>query len=224
LKDYKYILFDLDGTLTDSKVGIAKSIKYALAKYNIEVENLESLESFVGPPLMESFKEHYSFNDEKSREALEYYREYFSKKGIFENEVYPEIQSLLEKLKMKGKILIVATSKPTIYAEKILKYFNLEGYFDFIVGSNLDGTRSSKSEVISYIISELNIKDLGKVVMIGDRKHDVIGGTKNHIHTIAVTYGYGSYEELKEAKPTYFANTPKEILDIIRNPQKPFSY
>ena len=215
MKKYKFILFDLDGTLTDSKVGITKSIQYALSKYDIKVDRLEDLEVFIGPPLEESFKEYYSFTDEKARQAIKYCREYFAEKGIFENEVYPNVPMLLEELKKKGKILIVATSKPTVFARRILEYFNLENYFDFVVGSNLDGTRTSKFEVIQYIVSEFGIEDLNKVVMIGDRKHDVIGGNKNSIDTIAVTYGYGTYEELKEANPTYFADSINDILDII---------
>lgn len=215
MKKYKYILFDLDGTLTDPKVGITKSVQYALAKYDIKVDKLEALEPFIGPPLQESFKEFYSFNDEKAHEAINYYREYFSEKGIFENEVYEKIPMLLEALKKNGKILIVATSKPTVFAKRILEYFSLERYFDLIAGSNLDGTRTSKSEVIQYIFSELGIDDLNKAVMIGDRKHDVIGGSKNGIDTIAVTYGYGTYEELKGANPTYIADNIKDILGII---------
>lgn len=214
-KIYEFILFDLDGTLTDPKVGITKSVQYALAKYDIKVDDLEELESFIGPPLGESFKEFYSFTDEEARQAIEYYREYFSEQGIFENEVYPQIPRLLEELKKKDKVLIVATSKPTVFAKKILEYFNLENYFDLVMGSNLDGTRTYKAEVIQYAFSELGIEDLNKAVMIGDRKHDVIGGNKNGIDTIAVTYGYGSYEELKDVNPTYFADSIKDILDII---------
>jgi phosphoglycolate phosphatase len=212
---YKYILFDLDGTLTDPKVGITKSIQYALSKYDIKVDNLETLERFIGPPLKETFKEHYSFNDDKVVQAIEYYREYFSQRGMFENEVYSDIPRVLEELKKRDKILVVATSKPTVFAEKILEHFNLEQYLDLVVGSNFDGTRTAKAEIIQYIFSKLKIKDLKEVVMIGDRKHDVIGGKQSGIDTIAVTYGYGSYEELKEVKPTYFIDNVREILNII---------
>jgi phosphoglycolate phosphatase len=215
MERYKYILFDLDGTLTDPKVGITKSVQYALSKYDIKVERLEDLETFIGPPLKESFKEYYSFTEDKARQAIEYYREYFSERGIYENEVYTDIPLLLDELKKQSKILVVATSKPTIFAEKILKHFNLAHYFDLIVGSNLDGTRTAKAEVIQYILSELGIKDLNKVVMIGDRKHDVIGGKECNIDTIAVAYGYGSKEELREAEPTYIIDSEKDILDII---------
>lgn len=215
MKEYKFILFDLDGTLTDPGVGITKSVQYALAKYGIEETDLESLNKFVGPPLKESFKEYYSFTDEKAKQAIEYYREYFAEKGIYENEVYPKIPMLLEELKKKEKILIVATTKTTIFAKRILEYFKLEHYFDMIVGSNFDGTRTAKAEIIQYIFSELKIKDLNNIVMIGDRKYDVIGGKENGIDTIAVTYGYGTNEELKQVNPTYFADSVEDILGIV---------
>jgi phosphoglycolate phosphatase len=154
MKEYKFILFDLDGTLTDPKVGITKSVQYALSKYDIKVEKLENLEVFIGPPLGESFKEFYSFTDDEARQAIEYYREYFGEKGIFENEVYPQIPILLKELKKKDKVLIVATSKPTVFAKRILEHFNLGNYFDLVAGSNLDGTRTSKAEVIQYILFE----------------------------------------------------------------------
>lgn len=217
LEKYEIILFDLDGTLTDPKVGITKAVKYALSKYDIKVEGLEELEKFIGPPLSESFKEFYSFPDEKINEVIDYYREYYADKGIFENEVYSDIPMLLKELKKKEKILVVATSKPTIFAKKILEYFNLDGYFDLVVGSDLDGTRSIKAEVIQYIFLELGIKDSKKVVMVGDRKYDVIGAKKNNIDSIAVAYGYGTHEELEEARPTYYVNTIKEIMRIIEN-------
>lgn len=215
MKKYEYILFDLDGTLTDPKVGITKSLQYALAKYDIKVDDLDSLNIFIGPPLKDTFKEYYSFNEEKVEQAVKYFREYFSEKGMYENEVYSDIPMLLETLKKNGKILIVATSKVTIFAEKILEHFNLAKYFDSVVGSNLDGTRSAKSEIIKYIISEYGIKDLRKVVMIGDRKYDVAGGKQNDIDTIAVTYGYGSYDELREAGPTNIIDSINDILNII---------
>lgn len=217
MKKYEYILFDLDGTLTDPKVGITKSIQYALAKYDIKVDDLDSLNIFIGPPLRDTFKEYYSFNEEKVEQAIKYFREYFSEKGMYENEVYSDIPMLLEDLKKKGKILIVATSKVTIFAEKILEHFNLDKYFDSVVGSNLDGTRSAKSEIIKYIISEHEIKDLSKVVMIGDRKYDIAGGKQNNIDTIGVTYGYGSCDKLRQADPTYVADSINDILYIITN-------
>jgi phosphoglycolate phosphatase len=215
MSKYKYILFDLDGTLTDPKVGITKSIQYALAKFDIRVENLEELEKFIGPPLSNTFNEAYSFTDEKTKDAIKYYREYFSDKGIFENEVYEDIPKLLGELKNRGYVLALATSKPIGFAERIVEHFKLDNYFSLIGGSEFDGTRSAKAEVIQYVFEKLRITDLTKVLMIGDRKHDIIGGKENSIDTLGVAYGYGSLEELQEAAPTYISRDVMGILDIV---------
>jgi len=214
---YKYILFDLDGTLTDPKEGITKAVQYALKKYDIFVEDLDLLEKFIGPPLKNSFMEFYNFDEEKAVQAVSFYREYFKEKGMFENEVYENIENVLNKLQALGLNLIVATSKPTVFSKEILKYFNLEQYFIEVAGSNLDGTRSEKGEIIKFILEKYKITRLHEVVMIGDRKYDIIGATDNHIDSIGVTYGYGSEEELKNAKATYIANAVQDLLQCIIN-------
>jgi phosphoglycolate phosphatase len=208
-------LFDLDGTLTNSKEGITKSVQYALEKYDILIKDLDLLEKFVGPPLKDSFIEYYKFEEEQALQAIEYYREYFKKKGMFENSVYEHIELLLSKLKTKGFKLIVATSKPTEFAVQILRHFNLDIYFDCIIGSNLDGTRSKKGEIINFIINKFNINDFQEVLMVGDRKHDIIGAKENNIDSMGVTYGYGSLEELKDAKATYIVDSVLNILKKI---------
>jgi phosphoglycolate phosphatase len=214
---YKYILFDLDGTLTDPKEGITKAVQYALKKYDIFVEDLDLLEKFIGPPLKNSFMEFYNFDEEKAVQAVSFYREYFKEKGMFENKVYENIENVLNKLQALGLNLIVATSKPTVFSKEIIKYFNLEQYFIEVVGSNLDGTRSEKGEIIKFILEKYKITRLHEVVMIGDRKYDIIGATDNHIDSIGVTYGYGSEEELKNAKATYIANAVQDLLQCIIN-------
>lgn len=214
---YKYILFDLDGTLTDPKIGITKSVKYALNKYNIEVESLDDLIKFIGPPLKDSFMEYYCFDEERANKAIEYYREYFKDKGIFENGVYEGIPELLKKLKDNGFIIAIATSKPTVFAETIVEHFGLKEYFHMVEGSNLDGTRTSKGEVISYVLEQLNINNLEEVVMIGDRKHDIIGAQENNIDSIAVLYGYGDLEEFQEASPTYIVDSVSDLHKLIIN-------
>ncbi|KPJ72348.1 5'-nucleotidase [candidate division TA06 bacterium DG_78] len=211
MKTYDIILFDLDGTLTDPKAGITKSIQYALAKLGIIEENQNKLEPFIGPPLLESFKKFYSFGDSKARQAVDYYREYFSNKGIFENNVYRGIPELLKQLYDKKKRLILATSKPTIYSERILKYFDLYKYFYFIFGSNLDLTLTSKTEIIKNVLLKLMDYQKNQVIMIGDRKEDVIGAQQNGLDSIAVTYGYGSNEELKKVNPTYIIHSVEEL-------------
>lgn len=212
---YNYILFDLDGTLTDPKVGITKSVQYSLEKNGIIVESLSDLEKFIGPPLKESFMEFYSFNEVKSIQAIEYYREYFKDKGIFENEVYEGILILLKELKKRGLIIGVATSKPTVFAERIIEYFGLTEYFDLIIGSNLDGTRTNKAEIIRYAIEKLAVENLNEIIMIGDRKHDVIGAQKNNIDSIGVLYGYGSLEEMEAINPTYIVNSISNLHQLL---------
>lgn len=215
MKNYDVILFDLDGTLTDSSPGIINSIIYALNKYGISVENTAKLRKFLGPPLHESFKEFYGFDDKKAMEAVKYYREYFSTKGLFENRVYNGIPELLQNLVDNGKRLILATSKPQNFTDRIMEHFNLTRYFEFVAGSNMDGTRSKKAEVIEYALNKCQITDKTGIVMVGDRKHDIIGAKAAGIDSISVEYGYGDYNELKTADATYIAKTVDELKNII---------
>lgn len=211
---YKNILFDLDGTLTDPKVGITKSVQYALSKFGIFVEDLNALDPFIGPPLEASFMEYYQLNETQAKQAIAYYREYFSVTGIYENAIYPGIKELLQTLKKKERRLIVATSKPTIFAEEVLKYFKIDGYFDGVYGSNLDGSMVEKTEIIHDIVENVLPKD-ESIVMIGDRKYDIIGAHNNGIDTIAAGYGYGSEDELKICEPTYFVHSVEELLIFL---------
>lgn len=215
LKEYKIILFDLDGTLSDPKIGITKSVQFALEKMGILEPDLNKLDCFIGPPLQESFAMYYGFNTEEVQQAIDFYRERFKKEGMFENELYADILSLLDALKKQGYILVVATSKPTVFSEKILEYFNIDCYFDLVVGSNLDGTRSSKTEIIQYIFDKYNEYKQSDFVMIGDRKHDIIGANNIGIDSIAVTYGYGSLEELNQSNPTCIVDSVKDIENIL---------
>ena len=171
---WKYILFDLDGTLTDPKIGITKSVQYALAHYGIKVENIDDLCCFIGPPLKDSFCEFYGFDENKAEKAVAKYRERFATEGIYENEIFPGVKEMLEALKNSEKTVILATSKPAVYANKILEHFGIDKYFDFVSGSELDGTRSEKSEVINYALRECGIKNLSEAVMIGDRNRDIL--------------------------------------------------
>ena len=170
----QYLLFDLDGTLTDPMVGITSSVQYALEKFGIHVKYLKDLIPFIGPPLDDSFQEFYGLSKEDAGKAVVYYREYFAPKGIFENEVYPGIPEMLSRLVEAGFTLIVATSKPAVFAKQILEHFGLSDYFSFVGGSELDGTRKRKAEVIGYILETCEIKPQD-AIMIGDRKHDIEG-------------------------------------------------
>lgn len=212
---YKYILFDLDGTLTDPGIGITNSVMYALEKFGIEVKERASLYKFIGPPLLDSFQNFYGFTKEESELALKYYREYFRPKGIYENHVYDGVEDLLRELKASGKKMIVATSKPEEFAVEILKHFNLYQYFDFVGGASMDEKRVKKSDVIAYALEKGDVTDLDAVVMIGDREHDVYGAKQIGVDSIGVLYGYGDYEELKQAGADYIVERPSEILKIV---------
>ncbi|MFC4322904.1 HAD family hydrolase [Litchfieldia salsa] len=215
MKKYKIVLFDLDGTLTDPKEGITKSIQYALEKMGIEELDLEKLTRYIGPPLQETFSRGYKMDDDEVKKAIDFYRERFKEIGMFENKLYHNIPQLLNSL-AKDYTLVVATSKPTVFSETILNHFNLDHYFDLIVGSNLDGTRSSKTEIIQYILDKYDKHPLGDFIMIGDRKHDLIGAKNTGIDSIGVTYGYGSVEELKSSNPNYLVNEVIDIETVIR--------
>ena len=213
MKTYTHILFDLDGTLTDPKEGIINSIQYALKRMDVKMEYHELLH-FIGPPLHKSFQTIFE-TEEKAFEAVAIYREYFSKKGIFENFVYNGIPELLQSLNDKNKIVILATSKPTVYAKQILHHFNLAHYFKEIIGSNLDGTQTEKKDVITEVLNHIADVDVKKIVMIGDRKHDIIGAKHHHIDSIAVSYGYGKLEELKKEEPTTIVNSVEELRLLL---------
>ncbi len=214
---FKYILFDLDGTLTDSAPGIINSVKYALSKFGMHETDDNKLRKFLGPPLILSFAELYGFSKEKSQKAVEYYREYFVPNGMFENKIYSGIPELLQKLKADGKTLIVATSKPEPFAEQIVRRFGLYDYFDMVAGSNTDNTRCKKAQVIEYALKTLGINDREHAVMIGDREHDIIGAKETGLKSIGVLYGYSAPGELETAGADFTAGTPREILDIINS-------
>lgn len=199
MKQYKYLLLDLDGTITDSETGITRCVEYALNHFGIQVDDLRELSPFIGPPLLDSFKDFYNFTDEQAAIAVEKYRERYEKKGILENKLYPGIGEFLTEARLKDKIVILATSKPEIFAKRILDYFELSNYFSFVAGSGLDGSLHTKTDVIDYILQSNKIIDLSSVVMIGDRKHDIIGAKNVGIDSIGVLYGFGDYKELSEA-------------------------
>ena len=212
---YTTILFDLDGTLTDPQVGITKSVQYALRCMGIEEPDLAKLIHFIGPPLAESFRECYGMSNDQARQAVQYYREYFSITGIYENGVYAGIPELLSQLVTSRKVLAVATSKPQIFANQILQHFSLAEYFSVVAGSNLDGTRVEKAEVIAYALQQLPPIGDKHVLMVGDRKHDIVGAQVNAIDSLAVGYGYGSLSELQAANPTYFVRTVAELIACL---------
>lgn len=209
------MLFDLDGTITDSAEGIINSVIYALEKINQPIPERKDLYSFIGPPLKESFEKICHLSEIDADLAVTYYREYYQKKGLYQNQVYQGIPELLSRLNELGCQVYIATSKPEIFAKKIVTHFDLIGYFNGIYGASLDGIRSKKTDVIAYALKEAQIETKNDVVMIGDRKHDILGGKENKLATIGVLYGFGNKEELEKAQATYLAATPEEIINFI---------
>ena len=212
---YEYILFDLDGTLTDPKLGITKSVAYALKSYGIQVDDLDSLLKFIGPPLKDSFVKYYGFSEEQGAEAVEKYREYFKPYGIYENKVYDGVENMLAELVKCGKKVILATSKPTVFANVILEYFHLDKYFTCAVGSELDGSRVKKGEVITEALRQAGVTDKSQAVMIGDREHDILGAKENGIDSIGVLYGYGDRDEHEAAGAGMIVESVEELLRYL---------
>lgn len=215
VKNYSHILFDLDGTITDSEEGILNSIRYCLSHYRIAHPEPAFMKKFIGPPLIQSLVEHYKFNPEQAEKAVKVYRTYFRKKGIYENKLYPGIADLLNTLRHKGKILILATAKPTYYAKKIARHFGINEYLYEIVGSHMDGSRMEKKEIIQYILDRLPEVPREKFVMIGDRKHDIQGARYFGLDSIWVEYGYGDEDEIRPLTPTHIARNVDELYPLL---------
>ena len=214
MKTKKNLLFDLDGTLTDPKEGITKSIQYALSFFDVHVEDLDSLCRFIGPPLAPAFREVYGFSEETAEAALAKYRERFGTVGLFENELYSGIPEVLSALQKAGYRLFLATSKPTVYATQILDHFGLSSYFEFVGGAEIGGPRIHKPDVIEYVLAENHLKR-EETVMIGDRKYDMEGGKGANLATVGVLYGYGDREELTEYGADVICETVEDLGTIF---------
>lgn len=214
---YQVVLFDLDGTVTDSGPGIMNSVQYALSKFGIMNPDRAVLRRFVGPPLDYSFEHFYGLSPEEAKKGVEYYREYYTAGGIFENSVYDGMKETLEQLKAAGYRIYLATSKPQVFSEQVLEHFGLAALFDGIVGSFLDGTRVNKDEVVEEALRQAGITPENRecAVMAGDREYDIRGAHKHGIAAIGVLYGYGSREELENAGADRIADTPEELLKLL---------
>lgn len=215
MKKFSYILFDLDGTLSDPKEGITKSFQYALKHFGIKLDNLDELEPVIGPPLKSSFMNFYHLNEKDAVVAIEKYRERFGKIGLYENEIYPGIKELLQDLVKRGYQIAIASSKPTEYVEQICEYFQIKEYFHHIIGSFMDGRRVEKEEVVEEAIAQFGTISKDEIVMVGDRKFDVIGAHDRGLKAIGVTYGYGGREELTEAGADYLVDNVEELRKIL---------
>ncbi len=212
---YQLLIFDLDGTLTESKPGIVNSVRYALRRFGLEEPDERRIESFIGPPLAESFSRNYGFSAEQAREAIEVYREYFAERGLFENSLYPGIAELLAALRQRDVRLAVGTAKPQIYAEQILDHFGVLGHFDIVVGSRFDGSHSDKAELVAAVLRGLSTGGDRRVAMIGDRYYDVEGARACGVDSIAVGYGYGPIEELEASHPTHRVDSVAALSSLL---------
>lgn len=211
----RYVLFDLDGTLTDPAPGITNSVTYALEKFDIHPTCREELYSYIGPPLTVAFQEYHGLSEEQSQQALLYYRERFAVKGLYENDVFPGTEEMLKQLQAAGYTLLVATSKPEVFTHKILEHFGLASYFSFVAGNTLDEQRPTKGSVIAYIKEHYPAISRGNAVMVGDRKYDVQGATEHDIPCIGVLYGYGGQDELQSAGAVALAESPEALTQRL---------
>ena len=215
---YDVILFDLDGTLTDPREGISRSVQYALRHMGIEETDLTKLEPFIGPPLLESFTEYYDFSMEQAREAVEYYREYFSVTGVYQNRLFDGVPELLADLKSHGKVIATASSKPEPFVRLILEHFHVDAYFDHICGGSMDESRLSKEDVIEELLCSrmrLPKEEWKHVLMIGDRRHDVEGAAKFGIPCLGLSLGFAAEGELEQAGAVLVVDSMEEIRTFI---------
>ena len=209
------VLFDLDGTITDSAPGIINSIRYSLEKHGIAIPEEQELRKFVGPPLKEQFQKVFGLTDAEAGQMMNSYREYYGTKGIFENRVYKGVPEMLSRLQSAGMRIMMATSKAEKYARIIAEHFSFAKYFEFIGGACMDGTRIDKHEVIENVLKTCKVTDRGRVIMVGDRSHDMIGAKRAGIHSLGVLYGYGTREELEQNGAEVFAATPGEAVELL---------
>ena len=215
MKTYDYILFDLDGTLTDSAEGIVNSVIYALKKFGIEENDREKLVPFVGPPLRDSFVEYYGMNEEQIAVLTDYFHEYFNERGWSENRVYDGVPQMLQALKAAGKHLMVATSKPEVFAVRIMEHFGLAQYFDIIGGSTLDEKISRKDQVIDLVLERAGRDHMKDMIMVGDRKYDVQGAKQHGLPCVGVLYGYGDRGELEAAGADLLCERVEDLPGLI---------
>ena len=215
---YRYLFFDLDGTLWDSREGITKAVRYALEQMGYESPDLQDFNKFIGPPLTESFPEYYVMTMEKVRKSVGYFREYFTKTGIYQNRLFDGVPEMLKTLKDAGRILCTASSKPEAHVKITLDYFHITDYFDHICGATLDESRSGKKEVLEELIRRIGLteEELHKeVLMIGDRKHDVQGAAAFGIPCLGTSMGFAPEGELESAGALAIVNSLQEMTDYI---------
>ncbi len=211
----KTVLFDLDGTLINSALGITTSTRYALRAFGIEEPDLDNLRCFIGPPLADSFQRYYDFSPEKARQAVEKYRERYNVKGIFECELYQDVETVLKRLRESGYRIAMASSKPEVSCKRILEHFEIADYFDEITGATLDGSRDSKLEVLQEVVRRLSISCMEDALLVGDTCFDVQGAKEAGMKCLGVSYGFGTREDLLENGAIAVCGSMKEVGDYI---------
>lgn len=214
LKNKKYILLDLDGTLTDTEEGVVNSFLHGLAKIGVTVEDRSSMKWIIGPPIQDSYKRFLSCTDDEAKELLAGYREYYNDRGILENKLYDGVREMLYRLYECGKVLYTATSKPEVFAKRILDSHGVSKYFKYIYGSTLDGSISTKEEVLLHIIDSERL-DISECVLIGDTKYDIIGAREIGMDVICIKYGFGTDEEFNEYPPDLLLEMPSDVADVL---------
>lgn len=214
MKKYKFIAFDLDGTLTDPEAGLTSGFAYALTKMGLPYEDKKSLCRFIGPPLKRELCSVYNLSDSDGEECVRLFREYFSVYGWWDNRLYDGIPEMLEKLKADGKVLVLATSKPEVFAKKILRLFDIEKYFDFVGAATLDHSRVEKTEILEYALAAVGAEKKSSI-LIGDRIYDAIGAKSAGIDSIGVLWGHGAKAEIESADFTYMASRVSDIIKIL---------
>lgn len=212
INDFQAVLFDLDGTITDPKEGIINSILYAVKEFGKEEKHPHTLDSFIGPPLQHSFKNRYNLLDDEAAEMVRLYRVYYAEHGIFQCHLYEGIEQLIKGLSERGVFMALATSKPIKYADQLMRHFNLESYFDFTAGANLDGSRTEKIEVIQYGLDQIPPFETEKILMLGDREFDIEGGNFHGLNTAYARWGYGDDKVVLKCNPDYVLDKPLDLL------------
>ena len=215
MSKFSHIIFDLDGTLTDNTQGIGNSIQYALKKMQIDGYSEDILNQFIGPPLQWGFKNVFGMNERNTELAVGYFREYYSTKGLLENEPYPGVSEMLEELHNAGMKMYVATAKYEKFAQKIIEHFELDKYIIQLSGADYGGRKATKTVIISKVLELQQLIPSNKIVMIGDTVYDIEGGKENGLSTVAVNYGFGKKADLQKAEPDYFVENVEELFEIL---------
>lgn len=212
--EYKNVLFDLDGTITDSSPGIINAYKYSLNKLGLIETNVSIIRSYIGSPLRVYYTERHKLNPGESETAVKFFREHYNDIGIYENNVYPGLYELIAELKNRGCCLFIATSKPEKFALTVLGHFHLDKFFSYVKGSDMSPDNKSKSVIIKHVM-ETNRLKRNDCIMVGDRYHDIRGAKENFISSAAVTYGYGTVEELEAENPDYISSSAEELRSVL---------